>query len=191
MELLFASHNKGKTAEIQKLLGHQWQLKNLHDLGVQEEIEETGDTLEENATIKAQFLFDRYGIPCFADDSGLEVESLDKRPGVYSARYAGAQKNDVDNMDLLLSNLQGVSDRSAQFRTVIAYIDNHGTKTLFEGTVKGQIIHEKRGDRGFGYDPVFRPEGHNITFAQMSMAEKNGISHRAIATNALVTFLQK
>ena len=189
MELLFASHNRGKSREIQELLGDHWELKNLHDLGIKEAIEESGETLEENAFIKAKYLFSQYKTACFADDSGLEVKALGGKPGVYSARYAGTHKSDADNMNLLLSNLEGLEDRTARFRTVIAYINSKGEAIFFDGSVKGTITIEKKGSAGFGYDPVFQPERLACTFAEMSLEEKNDISHRAIATNALISFL--
>lgn len=189
MTLLFASHNHGKSREIQAMVGSAWTLKNLHDLGVSEPIAETGDTLEENALIKARHLYDHYGEACFADDSGLEVKSLDRAPGVRSARYAGEQKSDIDNMDLLLQNLNKTIDRSAKFRTVIAYIDKQGHEHLFEGEVTGQILSVKKGSGGFGYDPIFQPDGSDCTFAEMSLEEKNNISHRALALKQLVSYL--
>lgn len=189
IEMIFASHNQNKTKEIQKKLPSHIVLKSLADIGWTEEIIEDGATLEENARIKAQAIVDKLGVPCFADDTGLEVKALNNEPGVYSARYAGPQKNDEDNMQLLLSNLEGKEDRSAQFRTSIClYINNEFH--LFEGVVKGQILKEKVGNEGFGYDPIFQPEGHTRSFAQMSMEEKNELSHRGRAIQAMVEFLE-
>lgn len=171
------------------LSGH-YLLKNLHDLSQKEEIPETGDTLEENSRIKAQFLFKNFGVDCFADDTGLEVEVLHGAPGVRSARYAGEPKNDARNVELLLENLNGISDRKARFRTVITLILN-GLEYQFEGIVSGTIIAEISGSGGFGYDPVFVPSGHDRTFAEMSSEEKNLISHRGIAVRKLVKFLEE
>lgn len=191
MELLFASHNRNKTHEIQSFLGDLWLVKNLHDLGFEEEIPETGTTIEENALIKAKYLYQSFHVACFADDSGLEVNCLNGAPGVYSARYAGVEKSDEANMNLLLSNLATASDRSAQFKTVVAYIDSSGNSHTFTGTIKGQILTEKIGTRGFGYDPIFQPDGYEKSFAEMEMVEKNLISHRSKAVKQLVDFLTK
>lgn len=165
------------------------QLLSLDDMSVNDEIPETADTLEGNAMLKAQYVFDRFDLSCFADDSGLEVASLNNAPGVYSARYAGEQKNDSDNIEKLLHAMQGVQNRAARFRTVIALIIN-GEKHLFSGEIPGAITHGKQGANGFGYDPVFIPDGYDKSFAQMTAAEKNAISHRAIATQKLLAFLK-
>lgn len=156
--------------------------------GITEDIPETGDTFHDNALQKAQYVFDRTSLYCFADDSGLEVHALNGEPGVYSARYAGEQRDANDNMDKLLHELNGKSDRSASFKTVISLLHPSG-KYFFEGEIKGQIIHEKRGEKGFGYDPIFIPDGYDITFAEMSPEVKNTISHRALAVDKLVEFL--
>jgi XTP/dITP diphosphohydrolase len=189
MTLLFASHNHNKSKEISAFLDASWSIQNLHDLGIYEEIPETGVTLKENALIKAQYLFDRYKQRCFADDSGLEVTSLGNQPGVYSARYAGVPKDDDANMNLLLKNLSGQSDRSAQFKTVIAYIDENETPHFFEGTVQGKILTQKIGTSGFGYDPIFQPNGYDISFAQMDLKNKNAISHRTRAVKKMAEYL--
>ena len=159
------------------------------DLGVHEEIPETGSTLEENSRLKAQFVWEKFKMPVFSDDSGLEVEVLDGEPGVYSARYAGLQKNAEDNMNLLLSRLRNKEDRTACFKCVITYIDASGLETQFEGRVDGTIMYEKVGEGGFGYDPIFRPKGHTTTFAEMTDHAKNEISHRARALHQFLNFL--
>lgn len=188
MELVFASSNQGKVAEIQKLVGTKFRLLSLKDIGCFEEIEETGKTFQENAIIKARYIFEKYGYNCFADDSGLEVMALNNEPGVYSARYAGEPKSDTNNTKKLLSQLGPNLSRNACFKTVIALIVD-GRETYFEGEIKGCIALQPIGSGGFGYDPVFIPEGHQRTFAEMSPEEKNRISHRAIATQKLVDYL--
>jgi XTP/dITP diphosphohydrolase len=188
MKLIFASHNEHKTTEIRQLLPPDIQLLSLNDLNYHDEIEESAATLEGNALLKATHVFTLFKLPCFADDSGLEVEALDNRPGVYSARYAGEPKNDDRNIAKLLDDLKGSTNRSARFRTVITLI--LPTKTLsFEGIIEGEITHEKKGSNGFGYDPVFQPIESSITFAQMSMEQKNTISHRALALEKMISFL--
>ena len=189
MELIFGTHNDNKVEEIIKLLPPNFLVKSLSDLNFETEIEESGATLEENALIKARVIFNTFKKDCFADDSGLEVNVLSGKPGVYSARYAGNQKNAQDNMDKLLYELRNEEDRKAQFRTVIALILN-GSEYLFEGVVKGEIIYIQRGEKGFGYDPIFAPEKHGLTFAQMSLSQKNKISHRSKAFQKLVQFLK-
>lgn len=189
MKLIFASHNKNKVKEVAAILPKHIELVGLHDLNYNEEIDETGATLEENAFIKAKHIYDKFKMNCFADDSGLEVEVLNNEPGVYSARYAGNEKNDAANMNKLLENLSHVENRKARFRTVIAIILD-GKEHLFEGIVNGKIINEKRGEKGFGYDPIFVPDGFDKTFAELSSEEKNQISHRAIATKKLIRFLE-
>lgn len=187
--LCFATNNAHKLEEIQAILGDSFNLLSLKDINCNEELPETGDTLEANSLQKAQYLYDHYQVNCFADDSGLEVNALDGEPGVYSARYAGEQRSHPDNINLLLKNLSGKSDRSAQFRTVITLIQN-GEISQFEGAIKGQIIEDLRGTDGFGYDPIFIPEGFERTFAEMSLEEKGKISHRAKAFEKLVDYLK-
>ncbi|HMV10089.1 MAG TPA: RdgB/HAM1 family non-canonical purine NTP pyrophosphatase [Cyclobacteriaceae bacterium] len=187
--LCFATNNNNKTEEIRALLGSFFLLKNLKDIGCAEELPETQPTIEGNAHQKAQYVFDNYGIACFADDTGLEVEALNGEPGVYSARYAGSQRNDRDNMSLLLSRLEKSNNRKARFKTVISWVENGRTEN-FEGLVYGTIIDSPRGSNGFGYDPVFVPDGFDKTFAEMELAEKNLISHRAIAVKKLINFLR-
>ena len=188
MKLIFASHNEHKTTEIRQLLPPEIQLLSLNDLNYHDEIEESAATLEGNALLKATHVFTLFKLPCFADDSGLEVEALDNRPGVYSARYAGEPKNDDRNIAKLLDDLKGSANRSARFRTVITLI-LPTTSLSFEGIIEGEITHEKKGSNGFGYDPVFQPIESSITFAQMSMEQKNTISHRALALEKMISFL--
>ncbi len=188
-ELIFASGNENKVAEVEYKLGGVIKLKSLNAIGCNEEIPETGSTLEENARLKARYVWETYNVDCFADDTGLEVESLDGAPGVFSARYAGPQKNPADNMALLLSELKGKSNRRARFRTVICLIQG-GREQLFEGIVYGEIIESARGSEGFGYDPIFVPEGCSKTFAEMTMEEKNTMSHRGRAIASLAVFLK-
>lgn len=189
MKLVFASSNKKKTEEIVKLLPPTIELLNLADIGITEEIPETGPTFKANALLKAKYVFDRTGLNCFADDSGLEVDELDLRPGVFSARYAGEPKNDEANIDLLLKELAGKANRKAHFKTAIALLLDGGTY-FFEGEIKGVILENRQGINGFGYDPVFKADGFEKSFAELLIEEKNKISHRAIAVNALVSFLQ-
>ncbi|WP_298645836.1 non-canonical purine NTP diphosphatase [uncultured Proteiniphilum sp.] len=187
-EMVFATNNQHKLNEIQKITAGRLRISGLADIGCHQEIEETGNTLEENALIKARFVRERYGYDCFADDTGLEVEALEGAPGVYSSRYAGNGCNPVDNMDKLLTALQGNKNRAAQFRTVIALVIN-GKEHFFDGIIRGRIIEEKRGSGGFGYDPVFMPDGYDQTFAELGHEVKNSISHRALAMEKLVDFL--
>lgn len=187
--LVFATHNLNKAAEIQQLLGDSFELKTLNDIGCMEEIPETGLTLQENASLKSRYVFDKYGLSCFADDTGLEVAALDNQPGVFSARYAGLHKSDEDNMNLLLLNLHHLPNRAAQFRTVISLIEQ-GSECFFEGKLSGQICTEKAGTNGFGYDPIFKPNGFDCTLAQLELYQKNKISHRAIAMNNLISYLR-
>ncbi|PWK21832.1 XTP/dITP diphosphohydrolase [Arcicella aurantiaca] len=187
--LCFATNNAHKLEEIQAIWGDSFNLLSLKDINCNEELPETGNTLEANSLQKAQYLYDHYQVNCFADDSGLEVNALNREPGVYSARYAGEQRSHADNMNLLLKNLVGKSDRSAQFRTVITLIQD-GKISQFEGAIEGQIIEEQRGTDGFGYDPIFMPEGFDRTFAEMSLEEKGKISHRAKAFEKLMNFLK-
>jgi XTP/dITP diphosphohydrolase len=188
MELVFASSNQNKVAEIQKLIGNKIKLLSLKDINCTEEIAETGKTFHENALIKARYIFDNFKYNCFGDDSGLEVEALNNAPGVYSARYAGEPKNDANNTQKLLKELASKNNRNACFKTVIALIID-GKEQFFEGEIKGRIALQPIGDGGFGYDPVFIPNGYDRTFAQMSLDEKNSISHRAIAVRELVDYL--
>ncbi|WP_374541176.1 non-canonical purine NTP diphosphatase [Flavobacterium sp.] len=190
MKLVFASNNKNKIAEIQQLIGDKFEIVSLEDIGCTEDIPETAETIEGNAILKAQYVYDKYGLSCFADDTGLEIDALQGEPGVYSARYAGEQKNADDNMALVLQKLENKTNRSAQFKTIIAL--NFGSEHfLFEGIVKGTITPVKRGNEGFGYDPIFQPEGFDVTFAEMSMQQKATISHRGKAVEKLVNFLKR
>lgn len=190
MELIFASHNQNKVKEINALLGNGFRVKSLSDIGFDTEIVENGETLEANALIKARTIYELTQQNCFADDTGLLVNALNNEPGVYSARYAGLQKNDHDNMDLLLRNLEEITDRKANFTTCIALILD-GKEYLFEGKLHGSIIQEKIGSNGFGYDPIFKPDNYTITLAQMELSEKNTISHRAKAFENMKAFLLK
>lgn len=187
-ELVFASNNAHKLGEIQQLLGDRFVIKSLRDLGCTEDIPENEATLEGNAQAKARFVHEKYGCDCFADDTGLLVESLDGAPGVYSARYAGSECNSVRNIEKLLKELEGKSNRKAAFKTVISLIQGEEVY-FFEGSVKGSIASACLGNDGFGYDPVFIPEGSDLSFAEMSLSEKNKISHRARAVRALVDYL--
>jgi len=189
-ELVFATNNAHKLSEVQHLLGKKFLLRSLKDIHLEEEIPEDYDTLEQNALQKARFIFDKTHKNCFADDTGLEVDALNGRPGVYSARYAGDGKNPKDNIKKLLKELNGFANRKARFRTVVALIINN-QEYLFEGIVNGQIIESERGTDGFGYDSVFLPDGYSETFAEMKLDQKNLISHRARAIGQLVDFLKK
>lgn len=189
MEIIFATNNRHKLEEVQQMLGPGFTLLTPLDLGITEEIPEEQDTIEGNALQKARYIHERTGANCFADDTGLEVDALGGAPGVYSARYAGEHCSFSDNTRKLLGALQGVEDRRARFRTAIALIID-GAEHIFEGEVRGHITREPSGDAGFGYDPVFRPDGFAETFAQMTPEQKNGISHRARAVEGLVRFLQ-
>nr|WP_314600866.1 non-canonical purine NTP diphosphatase [uncultured Porphyromonas sp.] len=189
-KLVFASNNAHKLSEIRAILGDRIEIISLSDLQCHDEIPETADTLEGNALIKARYVWEHYGLYCFADDTGLEVEALGGAPGVYSARFAGEHASFEDNVSLLLERLSGVAaPRRARFRTVIALIDEYGTH-FFEGSVDGEITLERSGDHGFGYDPIFRPEGREETFAQLTEQEKNSMSHRGRAVQKLVRYLQ-
>lgn len=189
MKLVFASNNKNKILEIKHQLPPEIELLSLEDIGCHEDIPETADTIEGNAILKADYVTSRYGYNCFADDTGLEVEALNGEPGVYSARYAGEQKSAEDNMDKLLEALQGNANRNARFKTVIA-LNMNGKQNLFTGIVNGTITTEKAGDKGFGYDPIFKPVGLNTTFAQLSLDEKAQLSHRGRAVTQLIDFLK-
>lgn len=188
MKLVFASNNPNKIKEIQQMLPESITILSLEDIGCTEDIPETAETIEGNAILKANYVTEKYGYDCFADDTGLEVDALNGEPGVYSARYAGEQKDANDNMDKLLSNLQNKTNRKAQFKTVIALNINE-KQHLFTGIVKGNIIKEKIGTKGFGYDPIFVAENDTITFAELSTAEKAIISHRGIAVKQLIEYL--
>lgn len=188
MELVFATHNANKLSEVALLLPDNYQLLSLDSIGCTEEIPETAQTLEENAILKANYVFDKYKKVCFADDTGLMVDSLNGEPGVFSARYAGEHKNADDNIDKLLQQLSGVNDRRAKFLTAIA-LRSHDDLHIFKGIVKGNITSHRMGQAGFGYDPVFMPDGYLKTFAQMDAAEKNSISHRGLAIAKLIKFL--
>lgn len=190
MKIVFASNNKNKIQEIQSMLPDTIQILSLESIGCFEEIPETANTIEGNAIMKANYISEKYGFDCFADDTGLEVESLNGKPGVYSARYAGEQRNSDDNMDLLLRELLDKSNRKAQFKTVIA-LNFEGKQNLFTGIVSGEITLEKMGTGGFGYDPIFKPYGYENTFAELALEVKNEIGHRGKATKMLLEFLQK
>lgn len=188
-KLVFATNNAHKLDEISSILGEKVELLSLKDIHCDVDIPETADTLEGNAMLKAEYIYEHYGLDCFADDTGLEVEALNGAPGVYSARYAGEAHNSEANMQKLLQEMQGTTNRKAQFRTAICLILD-GKKHLFEGIVKGEIIKEKRGGSGFGYDPIFMPEGYTKTFAELGNETKNKISHRALAIEKLCRFLK-
>lgn len=187
MQLVFASNNKNKIKEIQQLLPESIQILSLEDIGCFEEIPETANTIEGNAILKANYVTKKYGLNCFADDSGLEVEILNGEPGVFSARYAGEEKDDEKNMDKLLSNLKDKDNRKANFKTVIC-LNLNGEQQLFTGIINGKIIDKKMGTSGFGYDPIFVADGYSKTFAELTMEEKSKISHRGIAVRKLVDF---
>jgi XTP/dITP diphosphohydrolase len=187
-DLIFATANPHKIKEIRAILDGQFNILGLDSIGCTEDIPETRPTIEGNALQKAEYVVDHYGVDCFAEDTGLEIDALDGEPGVYSARYAGPEKNSEANIQLALRKLEEKKDRSAQFKTVIALIQE-GKTTTFEGIVRGRIIEEKRGSSGFGYDPVFVPDGYEQTFAEMDPAIKNQISHRARAVEKLKAYL--
>ena len=189
MKLVFASNNSHKIKEIQALVPASIQIVSLHDIGCYEDIPETADTIEGNAILKANFVTAKYGLNCFADDSGLEVDILNGEPGVFSARYAGEPKNDDNNTDKLLLNLKDKTNKKANFKTVIC-LNFNDEQLLFTGIINGKITAEKIGNNGFGYDPVFIAEGYTKTFAQLTMEEKSGISHRGIAVKKLIEFLK-
>ena len=190
MQLVFASNNKNKIKEIQSLLPDDIQILSLEEIGCFEDIAETADTIEGNAILKADYITKNYGYNCFADDSGLEVNALNGAPGVISARFAGEQRNDQDNMSKLLQDLKSYSDRSANFKTVIA-LNLNGKQELFTGKIFGEITFEQKGTNGFGYDPIFQPNGFSDTFAELSFEEKGSISHRAKAVAQLIDYLKK
>ncbi len=188
MKICFATNNANKIEEVKAALGSDFKIVSLNEIGCNEELPETGDTLHHNAFQKARFVKENYGVDCFADDTGLEVESLNGDPGVYSGRYSGEPRSDERNVELLLKNLEGKTERKARFRTVIALIFE-GHEYAFEGIASGEIIEEKIGDGGFGYDPIFKPDGFSQTFAELTLKEKNQISHRGKAVKALIEFL--
>ncbi len=190
MKLVFATNNPNKLAEIRMLVPTSIQILSLSDIDCHEELPETSDTLEDNATQKAYFIYDNYGFNCFADDTGLEIDLLDGRPGVYSARYAGEDCIAENNIQKVLDEMQNEDNRDACFRTIISLVID-GKEYQFEGLVDGQIIPEKWGDKGFGYDPIFLPDGFEESFAQMSVQQKNEISHRGLAVKQLIDFLKK
>ena len=190
MKIVFASNNKNKIQEIKNQLPKEIELVSLEDIGCFEDIPETAETIEGNAILKANYVTERYNLPCFADDTGLEIEALNNEPGVYSARYAGEQRDSNDNMDKVLEKLMDIENRKAQFKTVIA-LNLNNEQYLFTGIVKGNIGTEKVGNDGFGYDPIFTPENHSITFAEMDLNQKNEISHRGRAVKQLIEFLNK
>lgn len=187
--LVFATGNSHKLQEVQGLFKEGFALSCLKDVNITEEIPETADNLVDNALQKAWYVYKKCGIPCFADDTGLEVEALDGVPGVYSARYAGEQKDSRLNMLLLLKNMSGKTNRNARFRTIIAYIDENAQEHIFEGEIRGKIIENMAGENGFGYDPIFVPEGYDKTFAQLSSETKNKISHRARAMEKFLSYI--
>ena len=200
MKIVFATNNEHKLSEIRQILGNDFEILSLADIGCHDDIPETADTLEGNALQKAQYIFDHYHLSCFADDTGLEVDALGGAPGIYSARYAGEGHDSEANMRKLLHELGENNNRKARFRTVIALIQKEEVTsdaipvqntTFFEGIVEGQIIREKRGHEGFGYDPIFQPDGYNETFAQLGLEIKNRISHRARAVEKLAKYLLK
>lgn len=190
-KIIFATNNKNKFNEINKIVSGKFELLSLNDFPITEEIPETKDTIEGNAIEKAEYIYNKFKLPCFADDSGLEINALNGEPGVYSAMYAGDQRSEQDNINLILSKLKGKRDRTAQFKTVIAYKDSSTLKT-FEGTLKGRITLESKGSQGFGYDPIFIPENNNAekTLAEMKMEEKNKISSRARAFEKFLQYLK-
>lgn len=194
MKIVFATNNQHKLSEIRDILGEQFDILSLNDIGCHDDIPETADTLEGNALLKAQYIVEHYGMSCFADDTGLEVDALGGAPGIYSARYAGGEGHDSEaNMTKLLAELGENNNRKARFRTVIALLevnDGEVTQHLFEGIVNGTIIHERKGTEGFGYDPIFQPEGYQQTFAELGMDIKNTISHRARAVKKLAEYLR-
>jgi XTP/dITP diphosphohydrolase len=188
MQLVFASNNKNKIKEIQLLLPDSIQILSLEDIGCTEEIPETATTIEGNAILKANYVSQKYGYDCFADDSGLEVDALNGEPGVFSARYAGEPKNDENNIDKLIANLNGIDNKKANFKTVI-FLNLNGEQHLFTGIINGKIIEERIGTNGFGYDPIFVADGYQQTFAELTLEEKARISHRGIAVQKLMNYL--
>ena len=190
MKLIFATNNKHKLEEVKKIIDGDFELLNLKDINCFEEIPETQNTIEGNASQKSRYIYDKYNINCFADDTGLEIDALNGEPGVYSARYAGEACSFDDNIDKVLKELKGISNRNAQFKTVISLIIN-GEEHQFTGIIGGVILKDRRGESGFGYDPIFLPKTYNRSFAELSADEKNSISHRGIASRKLAAFLKK
>ena len=188
MKICFATNNRKKIEEVKAALGPEFELVSLEEIGCFEELPETGDTLDHNAFQKARYVKEHFGVDCFADDTGLEVEALDGAPGVYSGRFAGEPRSDERNIDLLLKKMEGKTNRKARFRTVIALI-LEGKEYQFEGIAEGEILNKRVGEKGFGYDPVFKPTGFDRTFAELSLEEKNKISHRGKAVSSLIDFL--
>lgn len=188
-ELVFATNNQHKTQEVRNLLVNQYKILNLTDIGCTVDIPETGASFAENAALKSRYVVDHYQMDCFADDSGLEIEALNNEPGIFSARYSGV-KDDQENLRLVLRKMEGQVNRKARFRTVISLTHNQ-EHFLFEGVIYGNIRETPKGTQGFGYDPIFEPLGYDQTFAEMNMAQKNGISHRALAMGKLITFLKE
>ena len=190
MKLVFATNNKNKIIEVQQMLPSSIEIVSLESIGCFEDIPETADTIEGNAILKANYITQKYSLDCFADDTGLEVAALNGEPGVFSARYAGEQRSSEDNMTKLLEELSTKTNRNAHFKTVIA-LNLNGQQHLFTGIAEGEITLKKEGNQGFGYDPIFQPEGYEATFAQLSLEEKGKISHRGKATAQLIRFLKK
>jgi len=188
-QLVFATNNQHKTTEVSSLLAGQYEVLNLKDIGCDVDIPETADSFAGNAALKTSYVVGHYQLDCFADDSGLEVEALNNEPGIYSARYSGG-RGDAANLQLVLQKLEGVTNRTAQFKTVVSLFQD-GEQHFFEGTIRGKIRTAPSGESGFGYDPIFQPDGYEVTFAEMTMAEKNQISHRAIAMAKLIAFLKE
>lgn len=187
-KLVFATNNQHKTEEIRQALDGQYEILNLENIGCFADIPETADTFEGNAALKSSYVYENYSLDCFADDSGLEIEALNNEPGVYSARYSGS-RDALENINLVLAKLEGIDNRKARFKTVISLMQN-GENHLFEGIINGTIRTALSGAKGFGYDPIFQPDGYSVTFAEMDMAEKNRISHRAIALQKMIAFLK-
>ena len=190
MKLVFATHNKNKFIEVKTMLPHHIELLSLTDIGCNEDIPETAETIEGNAILKADYVREKYNLNCFADDTGLEIKSLNDEPGVYSARYAGPSNNSVANMEKLLKNLEGKQDRSARFKTAIALHLEH-EEIMFLGICEGDITEKPRGEAGFGYDPIFQPKGFDKTFAEMTLTQKSEIGHRGKAMRQLIDYLSK
>ena len=190
MELIIASQNQNKLVEFKKILGDKINLFSLSDIGLNQEIPENEKTIKKNAMFKAKFVNIQTGKNVFADDTGLEIDSLNGEPGVYSARYSGVERNSDKNIELVLTNLKNISNRNSRFKTIISLIID-GKSVNFEGVVEGKITEEKRGSNGFGYDPIFQPDGYASTFGEMSLKEKNKISHRSIAINKMVQYLKE
>jgi XTP/dITP diphosphohydrolase len=189
-KICFATNNKHKLEEVRQILTPDFRVLSLAEINCLDDLPETANTFEGNSKQKAKYVFDRFHIPCFADDSGLEVNALGGEPGVFSARYAGEQRSDEDNIQLVLKKLVGINNRNARFNTVVTFIDNQQAAT-FEGTIEGSIIDYKRGSNGFGYDPIFVPSGHSKTFAELTSEEKNSMSHRSVAVRKLSSFLKE